>query len=274
MKQRLGVYVTATLAALGCSKAESTPPVFGGTGATVAPMEQPVPAAEAAPMAGPCGAAAPTSDTLLLDDFEDGDNKIFKGFRREGWWFASSDNTEGATIIPQGEFRPERLTPDGGAENLFAARLAAAGHRDWGVVWGTGLHYTENGLRCPLNASEFGGIKLRARGPGSIRITFGMPETLGTDGGGICKERCWDTHGKVLFLTEEWQDFWVPWDRVQQEGWGAEARFDPSRLLQVAFVARPKDLPVDLWVDDLAFVGKASAAAALVAPPTEGAAHE
>ena len=91
-------------------------------------------------------------------------------------------------------------------------------------------------------ASAFDGVALRAKGKGPVRVTFGLPETVGADGGGQCKERCYDSHGKVLFLTPEWQEFSVPWDKLQQEGWGAQARFDPARLIQIGFkvaVTRP-----------------------------------
>jgi hypothetical protein len=87
-----------------------------------------------------------------------------------------------------------------------------------------------------------------------------LPETLGEDGGGQCKQNCWDSHGKILFLTDQWQEFSIPWEKLQQEGWGAQARFDPARLIQIAFKIAVKDLPVDFWIDDLTFLPKPAGA--------------
>ncbi|HEX6271937.1 MAG TPA: hypothetical protein VFZ53_02810 [Polyangiaceae bacterium] len=248
-----------------CSTHENgrNPPVFGGEGAVVA-KEQPLEpaAAEPPPYTGPCKGLAPASDTALFDDFEDGDNKPFKGFEREGWWWTATDTTPDATVLPaKGTFAAERLpAAEATNDNLFAAHFAASGQKEWGAVWGSTLAWTNGGIKCPFNASAFAGVALRAKGKGPIRLTFGLPETIGADGGGQCKERCYDSHGKVLFLTAEWQTFSVPWDKLQQEGWGAQARFDPGRLIQIGFKAAVQDLPVDLWVDDIRFVPKAEAA--------------
>lgn len=252
------VVLLLSFVALGaCTEPQpSPPPVFGGRGAEVAPAERPLPPAPVAK--GPCAEGAPASDTTLFDDFEDGDAKIFKGYEREGWWFTATDKTPGGKILPEEGFHPERLGPDEATpDNLFAAHLAASGFKEWGAIWGVALHWVNNGVRCPFNASAFSGLKLRVRGSGTVRLAFGMPETLAADGGGSCVERCWDSHGKLLFLSESWQELFIPWEKLQQEGWGAEARFDPAKLLQIGFQARSKEMPVDFWVDDISFVKKA-----------------
>jgi hypothetical protein len=255
---------TAACVGTACSAhdAGQNPPVFGGEGAVV-PKERPLePAAAELPRyTGPCKGLAPASDTVLFDDFEDGDNKPFKGFEREGWWWSATDTTADATLLPpKGTFAPERLPPaEATNENLFAAHFAASGQKEWGAVWGSTLAWTNGGIKCPFNASAFAGVSLRAKGKGPVRVTVGLPETIGADGGGQCKERCYDSHGKVLFLTAEWQTFSIPWEKLQQEGWGAQARFDPARLIQVGFKVAVQDLPVDFWVDDIQFVPKSGA---------------
>ena len=55
-------------------------------------------------------------------------------------------------------------------------------------------------------------------------------------------------------VNAEWTTYDVPFNRLQQGGWGAEARFDPARLLSLGFSVDPKDLPVDVWVDDIEFI--------------------
>jgi hypothetical protein len=256
-----GVSVTLVLA---CSRHDEwKPTVFGGQGAVV--KEQPLPPApapSASGYTGPCNGPAPPSDTALFDDFEDGDHKAFKGFEREGWWWAATDTTPGAKISPpKDQFKPERL-PEAEAtkENLFAVHLSAEGQKEWGAVWGATVEWSNGGIKCPYNASLFGGVSVRAKGKGPVRVQLGMPETVGGDGGGQCKERCYDSYGKVLFLTDQWQEFSIPWESLQQEGWGTQVRFDPARLIQLSLQVKVHDLPVDFWVDDIKFLAKPGAA--------------
>ena len=269
------------LAACGGSKAAGTasaPAVFGGQGATIgAPKEMPLPADSGGQKraSGPCAEPSPPSDVALLDDFEDGDQAAFKGFQREGWWFAAADSTEGAKLSPDhGSFRPERLpVAESNRENVFAAHLKAEGQKDWGVVWGVSLRWESKGIRCPLNVSPFAGIRLRAKGPATVRVAFGTPETEPPESGGTCTSSCYDVHGKLVYLSDHWEDYLVRWDRLEQQGWGTEARFDPARIVSLQLAVKPPDLPVDFWIDDVSFVAEPEAQAlaaklrSLPAPP-------
>jgi hypothetical protein len=250
-------------------RASPPSPIFGGEGAVVGGLkETPLPAGDAAPRAGagPCSAPARPGDVALIDDFEDGDSHVFKAFERDGWWWSASDTTDGAKLYPEaGKFTLERLlSPEATKDNLFAAHFKASGQRDWGAAWGATLQWESKGIRCPFNASAFAGIRFRAKGPGSVRVALALPETQATEFGGACTSGCYDFHGKIVYLSDRWADYLVAWDRLQQGGWGAQARFDPSRLMNVSFATRPKELPADFWVDDLALV-TASEAQALAA---------
>lgn len=248
--------------------------MFGGEGAVIAgPAKEtplsPQPAtgsSSAVASADPCAEPSPKADVALLDDFEDGDAKLFKAYQREGWWFASSDNTEGSRISPM-KFAPEKL-PEAEAtkDNLFAAHLTATGQKDWGAVWGVTLRWESNGIRCPFNASAFAGIRFRARGPGSVRVMLGVPETQPPDGGGTCQSKCYDMHGKIVHMSNCWDEYLVRWDQLQQDGWGAQARFDPARIIQLGFSVHVADLPTDFWLDDLALVTAEQADAMAAAP--------
>jgi hypothetical protein len=250
------------------------PPVFGGEGAMVGgPKELPLPpAGVSAKTAGPCAAPSPPSDAALVDDFEDGDQAAFKVFQREGWWFSVGDSTEGAKLSPEhGSFRPERLpAAEGNRDNLFAAHFKAEGQKEWGAVWGVSLRWESKGIRCPLNLSAFAGLRFRAKGPGTVRVGFGIPETQSAEGGGTCTTGCFDVHAKVVYLSTRWDDYLVRWDRLEQQGWGTEARFDPARIVSLQLSVKPTDLPADFWIDDLAFVAEREAealAAALRSQP-------
>jgi hypothetical protein len=216
---------------------------------------------------------------LLIDDFEDGDNKIFKGFAREGWLYVATDDTAGKASPPRGDLRPVRL-PEGeaSADQQFAVHATAEGYSDWGVVWGTTLKWLGDGYKCPFNASAFAGLRFRAKGKGSVAVKLGTLDTVPGEYEGRCRERCWDTHGKRIYFAEAWQEYTITWEQLQQQGWGAEARFDPERVLNLNFSADSKDLPLDFWLDDLRFITAqelTSAAAAVntsLAPASSGAA--
>jgi hypothetical protein len=248
---------------LGCVQRgaeQKPPPVFGGQGAQIALDERPLPPTESGREAGPCGRESPPSDTALLDDFEDGDGKLFKGFEREGFWFSVSDKTEGSVIKPSGTFAPELLSPkESTPENRYAAHLSASGEKEWGAAWGATLAWVRKGIRCPVNLSAFVGLRFRAKGPGTIRVSLAVPEVQAKEYGGACTERCYDAHGRVFTLSDRWETYAAPWDRMQQEGWGAEARLTPSRLVNLMIKVGTKSLPIDFWIDDIELLTKDAA---------------
>lgn len=273
--------VSASLAVLmvACTSGSGEkPPVFGGEGAQVDGASVPLARAgaeadEAEDERGPCAEPAPPGDRLEVDDFEDADNKIFKVFEREGWWYTATDGTEGEQVFPaKGTFAPVQL-PEGEAapDNEYAAHLTAAGQTDWGVVWGTTLKWTRNGIGCPFNASGFSGFEFRAKGPATIWVNFPTPDSTPPENGGRCREKCWDSYGKLVRIKEGWNQYRIHWDELQPEGWGTEARFDPKRLLNINFSAKTNALPADVWIDDLRFLpanAAATPAAAVSAPIT------
>ena len=99
--------LAASCAALGLSAAcmqpdPQSPKVFGGQGAASLD-EKPLPAGAGDPAAlGPCGKSGPASSAALLDDFEDGDGRLFKAFERDGFWFGAGDKTAAFRNFPSG----------------------------------------------------------------------------------------------------------------------------------------------------------------------------
>jgi len=245
----------------GCGSSAESPPVFGGRGATIpegSVADAPPPAAAAA---GPCSEPAPRGETARIDDFEDEDNKIFKAFEREGWWYTATDDTEGGAVLPpSGSFAPVPLPAEEATlHNEYAAHLTASGFEVWGATWGTTLRFTREGIKCAFNGSSFAGIRFRAKGNGTLRVNLGTPETIPVEDGGRCEERCYDTHARLVRIKPDWQVFEVRWGDLQQGGWGTQARFDPARLLNVGFNADKERLPVDVWLDDIEFLVEAGA---------------
>lgn len=262
----LGLAVALGLLLLSCQQADKGPSVFGGQGAKL--DEKPLPEGAGKPEAlGPCGKAGPVSDAQVIDDFEDGNDRIFKGFERDGFWFSASDKTEGSTITPNAPFAAELLpAAESNKDNRYAAHLTAAGEKNWGVVWGAQLSWTREGLKCPLNVSGFSGVRFRAKGPGKIRVSLAVPEVTPKDSGGTCADRCYDAHGKLFLLSDAWDTYEMRWEKMQQGGWGTEARFTPERVVNIAINADPASLPLDLWLDDVELIPKTPAATAAAKP--------
>jgi hypothetical protein len=247
----------ATLAAPGCapSAASGEPAVFGGEGAQIStPKQTPLSEAPAEPDSSPCAAGAPAATHALIDDFEDGDNKIFKAFQREGWLYVAADDTPGQVFPPRGELNPTRLADASTPEQQFALHGTASGFTAWGVTWGTTLRWVTEGAKCPLNVSNFAGVRFRARGKGSLHVRFGTWDTVPPEFEGKCKNRCWDAHSKRVFFSDGWQTHVVLWDQLQQGGWGTEALFDKKHVLNLNLAAESKDMPVDFWIDDIEFI--------------------
>jgi hypothetical protein len=254
---KLGLVLAAALSVACMQQEADGPAVFGGKGASVTRLdEKPLPAGAGEPRAlGPCGQIGPASDAQLIDDFEDGNDRIFKGFQRDGFWFGASDKTEGSTITPTAPFAAELLPPaESNKDNRFAAHLTAAGETNWGVVWGAQLNWTHEGIKCPLNVSAFAGVRFRAKGPGKIRVAMAVPEVTPKDGGGSCVDRCYDAHGKLFLLSDAWDSYEMRWEKLQQGGWGTEARFTPQRIVNLTVNVDVKSLPIDLWLDDVELI--------------------
>jgi hypothetical protein len=240
-------------AVAGCAPACpcENPPVFGGV---EAPQVAPLPAA-ATGDGGPCGEPSPPDARALIDDFEDGDNAIAGAFEREGWLYVATDDTPGTALPPRGDLRGSPLPEaERGPVQQFALHLAAEGFTDWGVTWGMTLRSTHAGHKCSMNASKYSGVRFRAKGKGQVFVKIGIPETVPGEFEGTCKERCWDSHKRLVVLSDQWQDYVLPWDTFQQAGWGAAAKLDPARLLALNFAVGPNEQPTELWVDDLSFI--------------------
>ena len=253
----------AAVLLVACAQgASDKPAVFGGEGAKIEETPLAKAGAEAdaeredAAARGPCANPAPPSDRLEVDDFEDADNKIFKVFEREGWWYTATDGTAGEQVFPEkGTFAPVPLpTAEASTDNEYAAHLTAAGQTDWGVVWGTTLKWIRQGVGCPFNAAGFAGFEFRAKGPATLWVNFPTPDTTPKEMGGRCSDKCWDSYGKLIRVKEGWNTYQIRWNQLQQEGWGTDTRFDLERLMNINFSAKTNALPADVWIDDLKFL--------------------
>ncbi len=173
----------------------------------------------------------------MIDDLEDGDPLILAADGRRGAWYTYNDETEGAEQLPPTPFEP---TAGGPGSSLFMAQTSGTGFTLWGAGVGVDLNNEGDpdggdGMRMMYDASAHQGIVFHARGNTAIRVKLLVDAVVPLDTGGSCAADCEDAHGKIVPLSEEWQQFTVGFDEAFQEGWGTAATFDPATLISVQF---------------------------------------
>jgi len=173
----------------------------------------------------------------MIDDLEDGDPLILAADGRQGAWYTYNDESEGAEQLPPTPFEP---TSGGPGSSLYMAQTSGSGFGVWGAGVGIDLNNEGDpdggdGMRMPYDASGHQGIVFHGRGNTGIRVKLLTAAIVPTETGGTCETECEDAHGMSIPLTDEWQQFTVPFDGAFQEGWGTAASFDASTMMSVQF---------------------------------------
>ncbi|MEO7035353.1 MAG: hypothetical protein ABI548_15620 [Polyangiaceae bacterium] len=199
-----------------------------------------------APAADPCrdGARALGLDPRI-DDFEDGDDAVQALEGRAGFWrWARETDAPGTApaLIPIP--RPEPLR-----SNRLALHVKGGQLVDWGAT--VELDFRPS---C-YDASAYGGVGFRARGPGRIYVAPREVSVIPIAEGGTCDHDCHNPHVKSVDLDATWRTYRVHWSDVRQRGAG-KPPLDPQRLHSLAFLIRPEDTPYDVWLDDVHFIAR------------------
>jgi hypothetical protein len=233
--------------------------IFGGVGG-VGGIPDATPLAGGGGASGSAGAGAagsandacgttPPGKVGLIDDFDDGDSVAVYEANRDAYWFTVTDGSDG-TIEPGGEFLPVA----GGYRGTRSAHVSASGYSVWGAELIINISH-EGAVRCPYDASEFRGLSFVARGSGRVRVQVAMPGVVDKEYGGTCDSQagqvCYDMHGTFIALGEKYQVYELPWDSLQQRGFGVSVPFDPKTMTAIHFAMEKEELPVDLWLDQV-----------------------
>ncbi|WP_437775114.1 CIA30 family protein [Sorangium sp. So ce1097] len=260
----------AAFAACGDDSNEGSGGAGGGTGATTGT------GGETATSTGTTDPTTTTSATMdattsattgagggpqsieMIDDMEDNDNAINAAGGRVGYWYSFNDGTEGATQNPPPDLEGTGETPftmtalePARGQSTYAARSWGSGFETWGAGFGFDLSSVE-GEKTPYDASAYTGITLWAKGTTSATVLISDPSTDPV--GGSCTDEC-DKWSKSLALTEEWQQFTIPFADLKQGGWGTPAttdQIDATKLYSIQFQVGT-DPEFDVYIDDLAF---------------------
>jgi hypothetical protein len=215
-----------------------------------------------APDGGPGSADSgmlPPSDILpenMIDDLDDGDSVLLPSGGRAGAWYTYNDMTAAGLQTPAmgSPFMP---SPGGANGSAYAAGTQGSGFTVWGAGMGFDLDVQQS-VKHAYDASAFHGVELTAKGSGPVRAAIMIQGVVSSDVGGSCTpstvegEKCDDGHGKVLFLTDSWTVYKLPFAEIRQAGWGKPVAFDATTLLSIQFNV-DKNLAFDFAVDNIGF---------------------
>lgn len=200
----------------------------------------------------------PCGEEGVIEDAEDGDSQIRVDALRNGFIYTAVDDF-GSTIVPKAGAKGGmfRMTAGGPPGSRYAIRVHGETAATETPYAGVIINLTDP--KDTYDASRFRGVSFRARrGPGATSaVRFRVADVNTEPEGGVCGA-CYNDFGMDLELTEDWQQFTVPFERLSQEGgWGSPRpdELQADQLYSIQFAITERGEPFDLWVDDLAFTG-------------------
>lgn len=219
-----------------------TEPLFNGKPPElqVADASDEIPDVSDAPLVV-CTPATGSGETLLIDDFEDGDTDIVAEKGLAGAWYIYEES--------QGdhEFEVERLASPR-LDSQWAVHTSASDQGGWA---GLGASLSS----CVYDASGYVGVHFWIRGTsGPIEVALLTPGVIPFEEGGTCTQNaeglCWDAYRSTVAVSEGWTEVFLPFTTFEQLGYGQDAGpLDLTRLVSIQFQSDPS--PFDLWIDDL-----------------------
>jgi endoglucanase len=191
----------------------------------------------------------------VIEDGEDNNNQIMVKDGRNGYMYTYGDNN-GSTMTPEPNATFAQ-TPGGAEGSAYAAcvkgKIAMAG-----IAYG-GIGMDLSDPKKPTDLSKYDGIAFRARrgSDSSTLMRVKVPDVATAPEGGICTEKCFNDFGVDMHLSEEWQQFFLPFAELKQiSGWGdpRPPAIDSTKLFGFQFQAQQKDQPFEFCIDDLSLI--------------------
>lgn len=201
---------------------------------------------QASSVGGPCERPVRVAvDQGLIDDFEDGNSRVFAHAGRSGTW-------QFVTAHEAGD-QARRLTPQlldshaGAGRALHVGVPAVSG-------WGASVVLAFGGCQ---DVSAFEAIRFRAKGPVQLSVMLNMAEVVARAHGGTCENDCYHAHGRRVTLGERFATHTLRFDEFEQPSTTPAARrvpFRPQSLHGLAFGVAAEDAPSEFWIDDIEFI--------------------
>lgn len=203
-----------------------------------------VPVGCVASTTGPSGGvvgppAAVSGKTLVIEDFEDGDNRsLLNG----GWYDYTDASNGGGSTLTVSRDPAGKLTMTGpgfkskaSLEVSYAFKQATLPYKPF---VGMGVWLADKS--SPFSLRAYSAIAYAYKG-GAHRVRVETAE-IGD----------YDFFGMELPASTEWVTAVIPFKHVAQEGWGKKAAFDPSHLTSISFQMKGNTGDKGtLWIDDL-----------------------
>ncbi len=210
----------------------------------------------------------------VIDDFEDLDTRILSATGRDGYWYDYSDANGSRPLAAEPALEDGRLA-------IHAQGSHGSGVTADQAYGGLGVELNNASSADPIPAAAERGIfdvsdwdgfqfwiKAGDASTKSIRFELVTTAIAGTAEQGRCSAGlCWDSYGRDIALSTDWQLVQVPFQGMVQEGWGDEKNLDLKTLMGIAFEDRTTS-SWDFYVGEMALYQAASAPT--VSLPTAG----
>lgn len=205
----------------------------------------------------PEGKLCPPGEGMISDgEANSNQTNTIKG--RGGYWYTFLDKV-GSTVTPTageqgGTFF---MTPGGGNGTKFAACMKGTIGTGDIVYAGMGLNFVDP--KGQYDSSKYQGVSFWAKkGPGSTaRVRLKMPDKNTEPDGKVCSE-CFNDFGMDLTLTDQWQQFTIPFSAMKQlPGWGNPhtSGIDTATLYGMQWQVNDKGAQYDVCIDEVQFTG-------------------
>ncbi len=198
------------------------------------------------------------SRDVVIEDGENHDNQVIRHEGRNGYMYTFSDDV-GTTVTPTAGKRGGTfsMAEDGANGSAYAARFKGEIARGDLVYAGFGINFVDP--KGPYDASRHDGVSFYARrSQGSAaKLRLKVPDGNTAPEAKRCSE-CFNDFGTDLTFTERWQQFVVPFSKMQQlPGWGAPrpGAVDKSAIYGLQWQVAQQGAPYDIWIDDVSFIG-------------------
>lgn len=193
--------------------------------------------------------------TDVIEDGEDNNNQVTVKDGRNGYIYSFSD-TNGTKVTPElGATFTQ--TPGGAQGSAYAA--CAKGTTALAAIAYAGLGFNLTDPDGPTDLSKHDGIAFRVRrgSDSTQRIRLKVPDVATKPEGGVCTDKCFNDFGADVVMTEEWQQFFIPFSEMKQmAGWGAPRppAIEKTKIYSLQFQVLEKNKNFDICVDDIAFI--------------------
>ncbi len=211
----------------------------------------------AATRESPEGKVCPPAEGIISDG-ESNNNQVNAIKGRGGYWYTFVDKGGSSVTPTSGDQGGTFTMSEGGANGTkYSAHMTGSvGGGDPAYV-GMGFNFVDP--KGQYDATKYKGISFWAKkGPGSTgNVRLKVPDVSTDPDGKVCND-CFNDFGADLVLTEEWQQFTIPFEAMKQmKGWGSPhpAGIDPSKVYGMQWQVNEKGSKFDIWVDEISFTG-------------------